>query len=143
MAAITSNILQLTNISEAVFDASMEKHLDFSQESNLLRQFEINLLSPCTYLNNLDILQLKSIFFRAADWALYQVVRQRSPDSFFKVMQEHIGEDLLDTQQKLIIMDHLIIDYALANSGISGIDLKAAICATGITESKEMEVFYK
>jgi len=39
-------------------------------------------------------------------------------------------------------MDHLIIDYVLANAGMAGNELKAAICATGITESKEMEVFY-
>jgi hypothetical protein len=40
------------------------------------------------------------------------------------------------------MIDHLIIDYVLTNTGMSGNELKAAICATGISESKEMEVFY-
>jgi hypothetical protein len=75
MALLTTNVLKLANISEEIFDASMVKHLDLQSNGsqNLLRQFEVNLLSPCTYLADRDTPSLTSIFFRAADWSLYQV----------------------------------------------------------------------
>lgn len=98
-AKVATNVLKIAKLSEEVFDASMDKHLDLNARGgqNVLRHFEISMISPNNYLGSRDVPELKTIFFKAADWALYQVTHSKQSGTFLSIMKEYIGNDLLDS----------------------------------------------
>lgn len=57
------------------------------------------------------------------------------------ILLELLGDD--DDQEKLLIMDFLLIDHVMCTSNLTSAEIKSALCAFGIEEDEQVEGWIK
>ena len=53
------------------------------------------------------------------------------------ILLDLLGDD--DDQEKLLIMDFLLIDHVMCQSGLTSAEIKSALCAFGIEDDEQVE----
>lgn len=111
----------------------MEMYLP-SGESYIRKAIRFSMSSPYNYKGSKSPQEIVDIFKQASDFGLNLLVGSAS---FNKVLVEH-GE-LDDEQDKLIILDYLVIDFVKATHGMASNTFKAAISSFDLLEDSEMQ----
>jgi len=108
----------------------MEMYLP-SGEPYIRKAIRFSMSSPYMYDGTKSEVEIMDIYQKASDFGLKMLVDSKK---FNMVLQEQ-GE-LDDEQDKLIILDYLVIDFVKAQFNLSSNSFKSAISAYGLLEQK-------
>jgi len=99
--------------------------------------------SPFTYSGGKSANEILNIYKEASDFAIalttkgFTAKETQSPQTNFKsILTEVVGTD--DEQDKLIVLDYLIIDFVLHHHNMGSSQIKSAISAHELLKSEEL-----
>lgn len=111
----------------------MEVYLP-SGEPYIRKAIRFSMSSPFVYSGNKSKADIIEIYTTASDFGLKLMT---DSVNFNTVLKEQ-GE-LDDEQDKLIILDYLVIDYVRKNNGLSSNSFKSAISAYDLLEDSKLQ----
>lgn len=105
-----------------------------SGESYIRKAIRFSMSSPYNYTGSKSQQEIVDIYKQASDFGLNLLIGSAS---FNKVLLDH-GE-LDDEQDKLIILDYLVIDFVKYTFGMGSNTFKAAISSFDLLEDSQMQ----
>lgn len=129
---VQDQILKKVKINENIWNSSMEVYLP-SGEPYIRKAIRFSMSSPYKYEGEKTESKIIEIYKEASDFGLKMLVDSQV---FNNVLLDQ-GE-LDDEQDKLIILDYLVIDYVKAHHGLSSNSFKSAISAYGLLEQSDL-----
>jgi len=110
-------ILAVVKINETIWNKSMETYLS-DGEQYITNALKFSLSSPFTYSGKKSSDEILKIYQDASDFAISLITKGFSPSekndaktNFKTILTEVVGTD--DEQDKLIVLDYLIIDFVI------------------------------
>ena len=98
---------------------------------------------PFTYNGKKSSDEILKIYQDASDFAISLITKGFAPSekndaktNFKTILTEVVGTD--DEQDKLIVLDYLIIDYVIHHQSMSSSQIKSAISAYELMETPEL-----
>ena len=123
----------------------MEKFLP-PGEKYILNALKFSLSSPFTFDGQQTPEQITNIYRDASDFAIHLITVGNTPtekasadaeSNFKKILIDNLGDD---EQDKLIVLDYLIIDYVVANHDLGSSEIKSAISANDLVDHPEVKL---
>jgi len=100
--------------------------------------------SPFTYSGGKKADEILKIYQDASDFAIALITKGYTPNekvnqstNFKSILTEAVGTD--DEQDKLIVLDYLIIDYVIHYHQMGSSQIKSAISAYELLQTPELE----
>lgn len=103
-------------------------------EAYIRKAVRFSLSSPFRYSGKKTEAEIIEMYKCASDFGLKLLI---SDKSFLEVLESQEGMD--DEQDKLIIIDYLVIDYVRSKYDMSSNTFKAAISTYDLLEKKELQ----
>jgi hypothetical protein len=115
-------VLKKVKINEQIWNSSMEQYLP-PGEQYIKKALRFSLSSPFTFEGSQTEVEITKMYKEASDFAIQMVTVGKANDeksdpsaNFNKILVENLGDD---EQDKLIVLDYIIIDYVLEHFGLS------------------------
>ena len=136
-------MLKIIKVNEQIWNSSMDVYLP-SGETYIKRALLFSLSSPFAYTGSLSEEEVLKIYLEATDFALNLILKgttdgstpKDDKSSFVSVLEKN---QIDDEQEKLIMLDYIMIDYVKNRVGLSSCEFKSAISAYNLQSQKPLE----
>jgi hypothetical protein len=112
-------------------------------EQYISKALKFSLSSPFTYNGGKSADVIMKIYQEASDFAIALITKgytatekENAQNNFKTILTEAVGTD--DEQDKLIVLDYLIIDYVIYHHDMGSSQIKSAISAYELLDSPEL-----